>query len=68
MYWIMLLKYALQIAAYFARQSGKRDVEKAVLNELEALHSKRVGKAASARDDVMSGRVPPNDNDPYRRD
>lgn len=68
MSWLTLLKYALQIAAYFARQSGRGEVEKAVLNELETIHSERVEKAAAARDDVISGRVPPDDNDPYRRD
>lgn len=67
MSWLTLLKYALQIVVYLARQSERRDVEKAALNELEKLHGKRVDDAASARDDVMSGRVQPNDNDPYNR-
>jgi len=68
MNWVMLLKYALQLAAYFARQSERRDIEKAVHHELEILANKRIRKAADARDDVMSGRVQPNPDDPHRRD
>lgn len=68
MSWLTILKYALQIVAYLARRSERLDVEKAVLNELEILQGKRVERAASARDDVVSGRVYDDDNDPYNRD
>lgn len=68
MNWVALLKLALQLAAFFARKADRRDIEKAVLNEVEVLHSKRVDDAAAAGDDVLSGRVPADPDDPYRRD
>lgn len=68
MNWLSLLKYALQLAVYFARQADRRDVEKAVLNELEILHGRRVREAVVARDDVISGRMPVDPDDPNRRD
>lgn len=67
MNWLILLKYALQFAAYFARRAERREVEKSILNEIENLHDQRLDRARSARDDVMSGRVPDDDNDPNLR-
>ncbi len=68
MTWLVALKLALQLVAYLARQADKRDTEKAVLNELELLQGTRVKAADAARDDVLAGRVQPDDNDPYKRD
>lgn len=68
MKWLTLLAYVLQLAAYLARLSERKDTEEAVLNELEIIHGKRIRKAVDARDDVLSGRVPVDPNDPYRRD
>lgn len=65
---LTILKLLLQLAAFFARQAERRDIEKAVLNEVEILQGKRVRAAAAARDDVMSGRVPIDRNDPFLRD
>lgn len=68
MTWLSALKLILQLAAYFARRAERIDIEKAVLNELENLHGKRVDAAVAAGDDVRAGRVPVDPNDPYRRD
>lgn len=68
MTWLTLLKYALQIVVYLAQRSERMDIQKAALNELEKLHGQRTDKASDARDDVLSGRVQPDDADPYRRD
>ncbi|EUB95867.1 hypothetical protein PMI07_002355 [Rhizobium sp. CF080] len=68
MTWLAALKLILQLAAYFARRAERIDIEKAVLNELENLHHKRVDAAVAASDDVRAGRVPVDPNDPYRRD
>jgi hypothetical protein len=68
MTWLAILKIALQLAAYFADRAKRADIQKAVLNELEILHGKRVREATVARDDVLAGRVPPDPLDPYRRD
>lgn len=68
MSWLAILTAALQIVAYIARLSNQLDTEKAVLNELEILQGNRVRDAAAARDDVVSGRVPDDPNDPNRRD
>lgn len=65
---LTILKLLLQLSAYFARRAERRDIEKAVLNELENLHGKRVDAAVDARDDVLAGRVPGDPDDPYRRD
>ena len=65
---LAILKIVLQLAAYLARRADRRDIEKAVLSELENLHGKRVDAAAAARDDVISGRVPADHDDPNRRD
>ena len=68
MTWLVILKYVLQFAAYVAKMSERRDIEKAVLNEVENIHGKRVDKAVAAHDDVIGGRVPVDPDDPYRRD
>jgi len=68
MSWLVLLKTLLQLVAWVARQADKREIEQAVLNELELLQVERVKEASTARDDVLSGRVQPDDNDPNKRD
>lgn len=68
MSWLVILKALLQLVAFVARQADKRETEKAVLNELELLQHDRVKDASDARDDVLSGRVQPDDNDPNKRD
>jgi hypothetical protein len=69
MKWLKLLEALLILVGFVAKRAGRRDVEKAVLNELEILHGKRVRGAADARDDVLSGRVSVDEqNDPNRRD
>lgn len=68
MTWLAVLKYILQLAAYVARKSERKDVEQSLLNELEIVHGNRVRKASDARDNVLAGRVPVDPNDPYRRD
>lgn len=65
---LSVLNLLLKLAAFFARRAERADIEKAILNEIENLHGKRVDAAVDARDDVASGRVPRNDDDPYRRD
>lgn len=65
---LSILNLLLKLAAFFARRAERQDIEKAILNEIENLHGKRVDAAAAARDDVVAGRVPSNDADPYRRD
>lgn len=68
MTWLSVLKYLLQIAAFVAKKSEKADVEKAILNELEIINGNRVRRADDARNDVVSGRMPVDPNDPFRRD
>lgn len=68
MTWLSALKLILQLAAFFARRAERIDIEKAVLNELQVLHSKRVDAAVAASDDVRAGRVPVDPGDKYRRD
>ena len=68
MTWLAILHLVLQLAAFIARRAERRDIEKALTNALELSHKSRVDDAAAARDDVLSGRVQPNDNDPHRRD
>lgn len=63
-----VLKLLLTLAAYFAKRAERQDIEKAVLNDLELLHKKRVDAAVAAGDDVRSGRVPVDPNDANRRD
>lgn len=65
---LTILKILLQLAAFFARQADRKNTEKAVLNELETLHGKRVDQAIAARDDVLAGRVPADPDDPNKRD
>lgn len=66
--WFSLLQLALTLAVWFARRAERRDIEKALVAQLELSHGKRVDAAADARDDVLSGRVPVDPNDPNRRD
>lgn len=68
MTWLVVLKLLLQLVAYVARQAEKREIESNVLSQLENLNNERVKDAAAARDDVLSGRVPIDPNDPNRRD
>ncbi len=68
MTWLSALKLILQLAAYFARRAERLDIEKAVLNELENLHRKRVDAAVSAGDAVRTGSVQSDAADPYRHD
>lgn len=65
---LAILKILLSLAAYFARRAERLNTERAILNELELLQGKRSDAAVDARDDVLSGRVQPDPNDPYRRD
>lgn len=65
---LAILRLLLELAAFFARQAERRDIEKALKNEIENLHSAKVDDAARARDDVLSGRVPVDPDDPNRRD
>jgi hypothetical protein len=68
MTWLVVLKLALQLVAFIARQAEKREIESNVLSQLENLNNDRVKAAAAARDDVSSGRVPADPNDPNKRD
>lgn len=68
MSWLTLLTTLLQLVAWVSRQADKLETERAVLNELELLQGKRIERAEAARDDVLAGRVQPDDNDPNRRD
>lgn len=68
MTWLVALKLLLQLVALVARRAERSHIERMALNELENLHRSRVDGAADARDDVLSGRVQPDDNDPHRRD
>ncbi|MEN5275743.1 hypothetical protein ABE527_02220 [Brucella sp. TWI432] len=65
---LSILTLLLKLAAYFARRAERSDIEKAVLNEIENIHSKRVDRAVAARDDVLAGRVHPELDDEFRRD
>ena len=65
---LSILTVLLKLAAFFARRAERLDIEKAVLNEIESIHSKRVDRAVSARDDVNAGRVPDDKPDPFQRD
>ena len=68
MKWLAALRLALTLAAYFARRAERRDIEDAILAQLQNTHRARVDDAVRARDDVLSGRVPDDAADPYRRD
>jgi hypothetical protein len=65
---LLILKLLLQLAALFARQAERKDIEKALLHDIEALSDDKADAAARARDDVASGRVQPDAEDPHRRD
>jgi len=66
--WLALLKLILTLAAWVARQVDKAASDKAFGDALILSHEDRVAGAAAARDDVVSGRVPVDPNDPNRRD
>jgi hypothetical protein len=68
MAWLSILQLLLQLAAQFAQRAERADIEKAVLDALKLSHDERVDRAHDARDSVLSGRVPPDDGDPNRRD
>lgn len=68
MTWLSLLAVLLKLVAYVARRAEKIEIERAVLNELEILQTTRVRAADTARDDIISGRVPEQPDDPNRRD
>jgi hypothetical protein len=68
MTWLAIFKLLLELAVFAARRAEKKDVEKAVLDEIRILHQERVERARRARDDVLSGRLQPDDDDPHRRD
>lgn len=68
MTWLSALKVLLQLAVFFARRADKLDTEKAILNELQVLHTNRVNAAVRARDDVLAGRMPIDPADKHRRD
>lgn len=65
---LIVLSALLKLVAYFARRAGRSHLETMATLELETLHGKRVEDAIRARDDVMSGRVPVDPDDPNRRD
>lgn len=65
---LSIINLLLQLVAFFARQAERQDIEKAALDALTLSHSERVDRAVAARDDVLSGRMQPDDNDPNRRD
>jgi hypothetical protein len=68
MNWLAGLQLLLKLAAYFARRADKLEIERNLINELKLLQGERVEAAAVARDDVLSGRVPEPEHDPYKRD
>lgn len=67
---LSIITLLLKLAAYFAKRSEQRDIEKAILNEIEKIHSKRVDRAVDARNRVSAGGLPDDDDehDPNRRD
>jgi hypothetical protein len=68
MNWLAILKAVLQLAVFISRLAERKEIEKALLNEIENLHHDRVKDARNARDDVMSGKLPDDPRDPNRRD
>lgn len=68
MSWVTIIQLLLQLAAFLARRAERADIERAAYDALELSHKERVDRAADARDDVLSGRVPVDPDDPYRRD
>ena len=65
---LSVVKLLLWFAAYFAKRAERQDIEAAILSQLEIAHGKRVDAAVKSRDDVMSGQLPADPKDPYRRD
>lgn len=68
MTWLTILQLALQLAAAIARRAERRDIERALTNEVEILQGKRIRRAADARNGVLDGSVPADPSDPHRRD
>lgn len=54
--------------AWAAGKSAGRNQEKAKQNDAYEKHLDAVERASSARNDVLSGRVPERSDDPNRRD
>lgn len=65
---LAILKLLLSLAAFFAQRAKQKEIETAVLAQLENLHGKRVDKAVAARDAVLAGELQPDPHDPNRRD
>ncbi len=59
-------KLFLELASFFARRLERAEIEKALLNELELSHKKRVDAAAAARDAVDPDSL--RDGNPNQRD
>ncbi|MBP0438405.1 hypothetical protein [Tianweitania sediminis] len=68
MAWLSLLNLLLQLAVLVARRAERADIEKAVADEIEILHGRRVRAAVDARERVRDGRTAADPADPYRRD
>lgn len=68
MSWVALLRLLLTLAGFVAKRTELLATQKAIANELAVLQGKRIDAATAARDDVLSGRVPDEPNDQYRRD
>lgn len=68
MIWVSILKLVLQLAAFIARRAEQTKTEQGLRDEIDRLHKTKVDDAARARDDVLSGRVPVDPDDPNRRD
>lgn len=67
MTWLTLLPIILKLAAYFARRAERRDIEAALLGQVENLHGKHVDAAAAARDRVTPGSLS-DERNPNQRD
>lgn len=65
---LICVKLFLQLASWFAERADKAEAEKAFADAFKNHFRKSVDAAVDARGDVVSGRVQPDSNDPYRRD
>lgn len=65
---LAILKLLLSLAVFFARRAEKREIEGNLTNAIQDLQAARADRAVDARDDVLSGRLPPDKDDPNRRD
>ena len=68
MTWLSVLELVLQLCVFVSRKAEEKQIEDNLTNALQTLQNKRVKAASDARDDVTSGRVPSDPNDPNRRD